>query len=256
MATSARESTILEGKTALVTGGSSGIGFETAKVLRDNGARIAVTGRDAAKLEAARKALGGDAIAIRADIRKMDDLDRMQSEIGTSFGTLDILFANAGVAFNTPLGKTDEAMYHRLMDVNVKGTFFTAQSVLPLMTQGASIILNTSWLNQIGTPKKALLSASKAAVRSFARVMSAELLDRAIRVNCVSPGTIETPIHRGPDETDAHFQAYVARIGEQVPAGRIGKPADIAAAVLFLASDASRYMLGAEMVIDGGRAEL
>lgn len=247
---------MLEGKTALVTGGSSGIGIETAKVLQNNGARVAITGRDAAKLDAALKTLGGDAIAVQADISKMDDLGRVQSEIGTSFGTLDILFANAGVAFNTPLGKTDEEMYHRLMDVNVKGTFFTVQSVLPLLSDGASIILNTSWLNQVGTPKKTLLSASKAAVRSFARVMSAELSDRAIRVNCVSPGTIETPIHRGPDETDAHFQAYVDRIGEQVPAGRMGKPQDIAAAVLFLASDASSYMLGAEMVIDGGRAEL
>ena len=247
---------MLEGKTALVTGGSSGIGIETAKVLQNNGARVAITGRDAAKLDAALKTLGGDAIAVQADISKMDDLGRVQSEIGTSFGTLDILFANAGVAFNTPLGKTDEEMYHRLMDVNVKGTFFTVQSVLPLLSDGASIILNTSWLNQVGTPKKTLLSASKAAVRSFARVMSAELSDRAIRVNCVSPGTIETPIHRGPDETDAHFQAYVDRIGEQVPAGRMGKPQDIAAAVLFLASDASSYMLGAEIVIDGGRAEL
>ncbi len=247
---------MLDGKTALVTGGSSGIGFETARVLRENGARIAMTGRDATKLEAARKTLGGDTIAIQADVSKLDDLDRMQSEIGASFGTLDILFANAGVAFNTPLGKTDEAMYHRLMDVNVKGTFFSVQTVLPLLNNGASIILNTSWLNQIGTPKKALLSASKAAVRSFARVMSAELVERAIRVNCVSPGTIETPIHRGPDETDEHFRAYVARIGEQVPIGRMGNPGDIAAAVLFLASDASNYMLGAEMVIDGGRAEL
>ncbi len=247
---------MLEGKTALVTGGSSGIGFETARVLQENGARIAITGRDTAKLDAARKRLGGDTIAIQADISKLDDLDRMHAELDRVFGTLDILFANAGVAFNTPLGKTDEEMYHRLMDVNVKGTFFSVQSVLPLMVRGGSIILNTSWLNQIGTPKKTLLSASKAAVRSFARVMSAELVDRAIRVNCVSPGTIETPIHRGPDETDAHFQAYVARIGEQVPAGRMGKPQDIAAAVLFLASDASRYMLGAEMVIDGGGAEL
>ncbi|WP_298922484.1 SDR family oxidoreductase [uncultured Roseobacter sp.] len=247
---------MLDGKTALVTGGSSGIGFETARVLQENGARVAITGRDAAKLDAAVRMLGGDAIAIQADVSKLDDLDRMQSEIGASFGTLDILFANAGVAFNTPLGQTDEEMYHRLMDVNVKGTFFSVQSVLPLLNKGASIILNTSWLNQIGTPKKALLSASKAAVRSFARVMSAELVGRAIRVNCVSPGTIETPIHRGPDETDEHFRAYVARIGEQVPAGRMGKPDDIAAAVLFLASDASSYMLGAEMVIDGGRAEL
>ncbi|WP_299846990.1 SDR family oxidoreductase [uncultured Roseovarius sp.] len=247
---------MLEGKTALVTGGSSGIGFASAKMLKDNGARVAITGTNTEKLHSARKMLGDGTIAIQADVSKLDDLDRMQSELRQAFGKLDIFFANAGVAFNTPLGKTDEAMYYRMMDVNVKGTFFSIQSVLPLMPEGASIILNTSWLNQIGTPNKALLSASKAAVRSFARVMSAELLDRGIRVNCVSPGTIETPIHRGPNESDEHFCAYVERVGQQVPVGRMGKPEDIAAAVLFLASDASSYMLGAEMVIDGGRAEL
>ena len=247
---------MLEGKTALVTGGSSGIGQATAKALKDSGARVAITGTDAEKLSSAREALGGGTLAIQADVSKLDDLDRMQSELRQASGKLGILFANAGVAFNTPLGKTDEAMYYRMMDVNVKGTFFSVQSVLPLMPEGASIILNTSWLNPIGTPKKALLSASKAAVRSFARVMSAELLDRAIRVNCVSPGTIETPIHRGPNETDEHFRAYVERIGQQVPVGRMGKPEDIASAILFLASDASSYMLGTEMVIDGGRAEL
>lgn len=247
---------MLEGKTALVTGGSSGIGFASAKMLKDNGARVAITGTNAEKLHSSRKMLGGGTVAIQADVSKLDDLDRMQSELRQAFGKLDILFANAGVAFNTPLGNTDEAMYYRMMDVNVKGTFFSVQSVLPLMPQGASIILNTSWLNQIGTPNKALLSASKAAVRSFSRVMSAELSDRAIRVNCVSPGTIETPIHRGPNETDEHFKAYVERIGQQVPVGRMGKPEDIASAVLFLASDASSYMLGTEMIIDGGRAEL
>lgn len=247
---------MLTDKTALITGGSSGIGFASARMMIANGARVVITGRDQTKLDAAQAELGGDTIAIKADISSLDDMQRMHDVVKREFGSLDILFANAGVAFGTPLGKTDEAMYHKLMDVNVKGTFFSVQSLLPLMNDGASVILNTSWLNQIGTPGKALLSASKAAVRSFARVMSAELTHRRIRVNCVSPGTIETPIHRGPDETDAHFKAYVERIGTQVPAGRMGKPDDIASAVLFLASDASTYMLGSEMVIDGGRAEL
>lgn len=247
---------MLTAKHALVTGGSSGIGLATAKMLIANGARVAITGTDQAKLTVAKAALGGDTLAIQADIGKLSELERMHDDVQQEFGSLDILFANAGVAFATPLGKTDEKMYDRMMDVNVKGTFFSVQSLLPLMNNGGSIILNTSWLNQVGTPRKVLLSASKAAIRSFARVMSAELTGRGIRVNCVSPGTIETPIHRGADETDEHFQAYVERIGEQVPVGRMGKPEDIAGAVLFLASDASRYMLGAEMVIDGGRAEL
>ncbi|MEM7291226.1 MAG: SDR family oxidoreductase [Pseudomonadota bacterium] len=247
---------MLANKFALKTGGSSGIGFAAAKMLQDNGARLAITGTNADKLKLARDKLGDDAIVIQADISNLGDLDQMRSELQHSFGKLDILFANAGVAFNTPLGRTDEAMYYRMMDVNVKGTFFSVQSMLPLMPKGASIILNTSWLNQIGTPDKALLSASKAAVRSFARVMSAEFVERGIRVYCVSPGTIETPIHRGPDETDEHFRAYVDRVGQQVPVGRMGKPEDIASAVLFLAGDASSYMLGTEMVIDGGRAEL
>ncbi|WP_291731990.1 SDR family oxidoreductase [Leisingera sp. F5] len=247
---------MLDGKTALITGGSSGIGYATAKMLNDSGARVAITGQDTYKLEAACASLGGDTLAIQADISSAKDLERMQETLKDKFGKLDIFFANAGAAFNTPLGKTSEEMYYRLTDVNVKGTFFSVQSVLPLMPEGASIILNTSWLNQIGTPGKALLSASKAAVRSFARVMSAELLERKIRVNCVSPGTIETPIHRGKDETDEHFQAYVEQIGTQVPVGRMGTPDDIASAVLYLASDASSYMLGAEIVVDGGRAEL
>lgn len=142
------------------------------------------------------------------------------------------------------------------MDANVKGVFFTVQAVLPLMREGSSIILNTSWLNQVGTPGRAVLSASKAAVRSFARTMSAELIDRKIRVNAVSPGSIETPIHRGKNQTEEEFRAYAERVGAQVPIGRMGRPEEIAAAVCFLASDASSYMLGAEIVVDGGRSEL
>jgi NAD(P)-dependent dehydrogenase (short-subunit alcohol dehydrogenase family) len=143
-----------------------------------------------------------------------------------------------------------------LMDVNVKGVFFSVQAALPLMPPGSSIILNTSWLNQVGTPGRSLLSASKAAVRSFARTLSAELLERGVRVNAVSPGSIETPIHRGRNQTEEEFRAYAAKVGLQVPLGRMGRPEEIAAAVLFLASNGSSYMIGAEIVVDGGRAEL
>lgn len=247
---------MLDGKTVLITGGSSGIGLATAQFMAKNGARVAITGTDPHKLETACESLGDDALAIQADVTKSEDLVRMQTVLKDEFGELNVLFANAGVAFGTPLGKTDEAMYTKLMDVNVKGVFFSVQTVMPLLSENASVILNTSWLNQIGTPGKALLSASKAAVRSFARVMSAELVERKIRVNCVSPGSIETPIHRSPNETDEHFRAYAERIGKQVPIGRMGRAEEIAGAVLFLASDASTYMLGSEIVVDGGRAEL
>ncbi|WP_064682295.1 SDR family oxidoreductase [Rhizobium bangladeshense] len=247
---------MLQGKTALITGGSSGIGLAAAQMLRDNGARIAITGRSRQKLDEAAAALGGDVLAIAADVSSLADLARVRTETEAAFGSLDILFANAGAALATPLATTDEATYHNIMDVNVKGVFFTVQAVLPLMRDGGSIVLNTSWLNQVGTPGRAILSASKAAVRSFARTMSAELLDRRIRVNAVSPGSIETPIHRGRDQSAEEFRAYAERVGSQVPLGRMGRPEEIAAAVLFLASDASSYMLGAEIVVDGGRSEL
>ncbi|NEJ74292.1 SDR family oxidoreductase [Rhizobium phaseoli] len=243
-------------KTALITGGSSGIGLAAARQLRDGGARVAITGRSQEKLDNAVDDLGGNAVAIRADISSIDDLKRMREELQHAFGSLDILFANAGVALGTPLATTEEETYDTIMDANVKGVFFTVQAVLPLMREGSSIILNTSWLNQVGTPGRAVLSASKAAVRSFARTMSAELIDRKIRVNAVSPGSIETPIHRGKNQTEEEFRAYAERVGAQVPIGRMGRPEEIAAAVCFLASDASSYMLGAEIVVDGGRSEL
>lgn len=246
----------LAGKTALITGGSSGIGLATARLLMENGARVAIAGRSAARLEKATDELGNDVVSVVADVASLTDLARMKKEVEEKLGTLDIVFANAGVAMGTPLANTDEATYYTIMDVNVKGVFFTIQAVLPLLREGSSIILNTSWLNQVGTPGRAILSASKAAVRSFARTMSAELLERRIRVNAVSPGSIETPIHRGKNQTEEEFRAYAEGVGAQVPVGRMGTPDEIAAAVLFLASDASSYMLGAEIVVDGGRAEL
>lgn len=247
---------MLTGKTALITGGNSGIGLATAKRLRAEGARVAITGTAAGKLDAARQEIGGDTLAIRADVRSVAALRAMAQRVGMEFGKLDILFANAGVAYGTPIGTTDEESFDRLMDINVKGVFFTVQSVLPVMADGGSIILNTSWLGQVGTAGRAVLSASKAAVRSFTRVLAAELVARRIRVNAVSPGPIETPIHRSPGETEKEFRRYVEKVGSKVPAGRMGSPEEIAAAVLFLASDSSSYMLGAEIAVDGGLGEL
>ncbi|NWA24572.1 SDR family oxidoreductase [Pseudomonas gingeri] len=247
---------MLKGKTALITGGSSGIGLATARLMLAYGARVAITGQDPERLQAALESLGKGAIALRADVRLKTDMQAVREQIEYAFGHLDILFANAGVAYGTPLASTDEAMIDQLLGVNVKGVYFTVQALVPLMPKGSAIILNTSWLNQIGAPGRSLLSASKAAVRSFARTLSAELLEQQIRVNAVSPGSIETPLHRQPGQTEEQFAAYAAKVGSQVPVGRMGLPEEIAETVCFLASDRSRYMLGAEIVVDGGRAEL
>jgi NAD(P)-dependent dehydrogenase (short-subunit alcohol dehydrogenase family) len=246
----------LEGKTALVTGGTTGIGFATAKILREHGARVAITGVDEKRLADAKAALGNDVVAICADVRDAADLARARADVMREFGVLNILFANAGVAFATPIDATEEARYDEIMDINVKGVFLTVQHFLPLMTQGGSIILNTSWLNEVGTAGLSVLSASKAAVRSFARTLSAELLPKGIRVNAVSPGAINTPIHAKTGMTPEALEAFAAAIQKRIPLGRFGSAEDIAAAVLFLAGDASAYMLGAEIVVDGGFSQL
>ncbi|QIG92926.1 MULTISPECIES: SDR family oxidoreductase [unclassified Bradyrhizobium] len=246
----------LEGRTALVTGGSSGIGLATAKLFASHGARVAITGLDEARLKAAGAQVGADALAIRADVRSLADLDALRDMLARDFGRLDILFANAGVALSTPIETTDEARYAALMDVNVKGVFFTVQAVLPLMGQGGVIVLNTSWLSKVGTSGLSLLSASKAAVRSFARTLSAELLPRGIRVNAVSPGAIDTPIRRRGGSTEEEVRASNERLAARIPLKCLGESEDIANAALYLASDLSRYVVGAEIVVDGGFSEL
>jgi NAD(P)-dependent dehydrogenase (short-subunit alcohol dehydrogenase family) len=253
---------MLKGKTVLITGGASGIGLATAQLMRTNGARVVITGRDASKLEIARRKIGKDLLALQVDVLSRTELANMVSKIKESFGGLDVFFANAGVAYVTPLATTSEDAYDTLMDTNVKSVFFSLQAVEPILHEGASVILNTAWLNQVGVRGRAVLSASKAAVRSFARTFSAELLARRIRVNAVSPGLIDTPILRGVGEsehagqTDTQFEEYIAGAAKQIPIGRLGSPDEIATAVLFLASEASRYMLGSELVVDGGLAEL
>jgi NAD(P)-dependent dehydrogenase (short-subunit alcohol dehydrogenase family) len=246
----------LNGKTALITGGTSGIGLATAVLFAREGARVAITGRDEAHLRQVQDQLGGTAIAVRADVRSLEDMQNTSKRVADAFGGLDIFFANAGVAFATPLSTTDEARYDDLMDVNVKGVFFSMQAVEPILREGASVILSTSWLNEVGTPGLSLLSASKAAVRSLARTWSSELLARKIRVNAVSPGAIDTPIHARGGGTTAQIKAGKEQIAARIPLGRLGEADDIAQAALFLASDASRYVLGAELVVDGGFSQL
>lgn len=245
-----------EGKTALITGGTTGIGFATAKLLLSQGARVAITGVDPARLAAARESLGRGTVAIEANVRSDAALQRLAERVGAELGGLDVLFANAGVAFATPLAETDEARFDELMDVNVKGVFFTLKHCLPLVRRGGSIVLNTSWLDEVGTPGLSVLSASKAAVRSFARTLAAELAPRGIRVNAVSPGAIATPIHGKTGMTPQALAEFSEQLTSRIPLGRFGEADEVAAAVAFLASDDSRYMLGSEVVVDGGFSQL
>ena len=249
---------MLKGKIALITGGASGIGLAAAKLMHANGARVVIAGREGSKLDAARQQIGEDVLALEVDVLSRGSLAAMASRIKEAHGGLDVFFANAGVAYVTPLATTTEHAFDTLMDTNVKSVFFSLQAMEPILRDGASVVLNTAWLNQVGVPGRAVLSASKAAVRSFARTLSAELLPRRIRVNAVSPGLIDTPILRGvgqserPGQTDAEFKDYLAEAAKLIPIGRLGTPEEIAQAVVFLASDASSYMLGSEFVVDGG----
>ncbi|RKT98710.1 short-chain dehydrogenase [Burkholderia sp. Nafp2/4-1b] len=248
----------LKGKTALVTGATSGIGLTTAELFVREGARVAITGRDEARLEQARAKLGSAVTIIKADVRVREDMQRMAREVADAFGHggLDVFFGNAGVAFSTPLQGTDEARFDELMDVNVKGLFFSMQAITPVLRDGASVILNSAWLNAVGMAGFSTLAATKSAVRSFARSWSCELLDRKIRVNAISPGAIDTPIFELEGATPAQLAETKRQMSLRIPAHRLGEPLEIAQAVLFLASDESRYMLGAEIVVDGGFAQL
>ena len=246
----------LEGKIALVTGGNSGIGLATAKQFVKEGAYVFITGRRDPELAAAVQEIGRDVTGVQGDVSNLGDLDRLFARIKREKGTLDIVFANAGVAKYGPLGKITEELYDHIFDINVKGLLFTVQKALPLMPEGGSIILNASIVASKGLSSNSVYSATKAAVRSFARTWTTDLKDRRIRVNAVSPGSIDTPGLSDLLASAETGQHRLKMISNSVPLGRLGTPDEIAKAVVFLASDDSSYITGTELFVDGGFAQV
>ena len=246
----------LEGKTALITGGNSGIGLATAKRFVYEGAYVFITGRRDPELAAAVKEIGRNVTGVQGDVSNLGDLDRLFAQIKREKGKLDIVFANAGVARFAALGTITEDLYDSIFDINVKGLLFTVQKALPLLPDGASIILNASIVASKGLPANSVYSATKAAIRSFARAWTTDLKDRRIRVNAVSPGSIDTPGLSNLLASSETGQQRLKMISNAVPLGRLGTPDEIAKAVVFLASDDSSYVTGTELFVDGGFAQV
>lgn len=245
----------LSNKIALVTGGSTGIGLASAQELAAQGAKVYITGRRQQELDAAIALIGTSAKGIRADVSRLDDLDKVYAQIAEESGRLDILFANAGGGDMLPLGAISEEHFDRIFGTNVRGVLFTVQKALPLLGAGSSIILTGSTVSVKGTANFSVYSASKAAVRNFARSWALDLQGRGIRVNVVSPGPVKTPGLRGlvaEEQRQGLFEALAA----QVPLGRIGEPAEVGKAVAFLASDAASFINAIELFVDGGMAQI
>jgi NAD(P)-dependent dehydrogenase (short-subunit alcohol dehydrogenase family) len=244
----------LDGKVAVVTGGNSGIGLATAKRLVADGAYVFITGRRKSELDEAVEQIGRNVTAVQGDVSKLADLDRLFATVKELKGRIDIVFANAGVAEPAPLGAISEDQFDRTFGANVKGALFTVQKALPLLRDGASVILTSSIVGSKGWANFSVYSATKAALRSFARTFTTELQSRKIRVNVVSPGTIDTPGLRRVANTDN--EGLNDRYRDRIPLGRVGRPDDVASAVSFLASDDSSYVSGIELFVDGGLAQV
>jgi NAD(P)-dependent dehydrogenase (short-subunit alcohol dehydrogenase family) len=246
----------LEGKIALITGGNSGIGLATAKRFVNEGAYVFITGRREPELAAAVEEIGRNVAGVQGDVSNLGDLDHLFAQIKQEKGNLDIVFANAGVAKYAPFGTITEEFYDSIFDINVKGLLFTVQKALPLMRDHGSIILNASIVASKGLPANSVYSATKAAVRSFARTWTTDLKDRRIRVNAVSPGATDTPGLSDLLASTETGQQRLKMISNSVPLGRLGTSDEIAKAVVFLASDDSSYVTGAELFVDGGFAQV
>lgn len=246
----------LAGKIAVVTGGTTGIGLATARLFADEGARVYITGRRQAELDAAVQEIGKGAVGVQGDVSKLEDLDRLYAKIAEETGRIDVLFANAGVGEFAPIGQITEEQYDKLFGINVKGLLFSVQKALPYFADGGAIVLNASVVSIKGLEAMSVYSATKAAVRSFARSWTADLKSRGIRVNVVSPGPIDTPIFATAFGSEEAAQQAKAGFAAQVPLDRMGAPDEIAKAVLFLASNDSSYVAGAELFVDGGLGQV
>jgi NAD(P)-dependent dehydrogenase (short-subunit alcohol dehydrogenase family) len=246
----------LKGKVALVTGGSSGIGLATAKLFAAEGAFVFIAGRRQEELDSAAATIGQSAIAVRCDIANLADLDRLFEQIKAKKDRIDILFANAGLGEFAPIGQITEAHFDKTFGVNVKGTLFTVQKALPFMRPGSSIVLNASITSIKGPAAFSVYAATKAALRSFARSWIVDLRDRHIRVNVISPGTVPTPGYDRFHLTEEQMADFLGAQSAATPLGRLGRPEEIASAVLFLASDDSSFVNGIELFVDGGQAQI
>ena len=246
----------LAGKIAVITGGNSGIGLATAKRFVEEGAHVVITGRREKELKEAAALIGRNVTTVVGDVTRLEDLDRLFVVVKEKYGHIDVLFANAGWGEVAPLETATEDHFDKTFDLNVKGTFFTAQKALPLIKDGGSIILNSSVSNVMGMPTFTVYAASKAAVRSFARGWAAELKGRKIRVNAISPGPIDTPALEKTGLTPEQVKQAAAQWASEIPLGRRGKPEEIAAAVIFLASDESSFITGIDLCVDGGIAQV
>lgn len=248
--------TKLSGKIAVITGGNSGMGLATAQLFAKEGAKVIITGRRQKELDEAVESIGADAEGVVGDVSRLSDLDKLHDHVKAKYGRVDVIFANAGLGSLAPIDQVTEAQFDETFNVNVKGTYFTVQKLLPLVPDGGSIILNASIASSKGMEAFSVYSGTKAAVRSLARTLTTDLKARKIRVNAISPGPIDTPIFGKTGLTEQEIEGFKSGITSQVPLGRIGLPEEIAKPALFLASDDSSYISGIELTVDGGMAQV